>query len=234
MAIEEELAGDLIAPGGRLVLKHSGTLLGAVWTGFVGKDLFLYGPSGAGKTSFIKYMVTSARANPSEDRELTRRKRNRYFSAFRISGNSDQTVDIRRLRDRPGNSSGEIHGVEFTRERPHHAVVLLDATLPFSSKNGDSISKYLTDFWGELRRGNKELSKKVYRVWIIVNKIDQIKSSKTERLMTKINKLLGDLTIGVILTGRVKLRPCSLVEGPEWEAVSDRLLNDILADMVYP
>ncbi|MEP1613341.1 MAG: hypothetical protein ABJL72_15635 [Roseobacter sp.] len=226
-------AVDDLLPGGKFFTKYTPAVLERGYRLFVGPSLFLYGHNRAGKTSLIKYLLTSTPIDPKGITERTQTEITNRALGFKLHGRDDVSVHIKSMRDRPGQVDGSSHAIRFCQELPHTALIMLDSKFPYEGKSVNSIEGYLRDFWDEVRLRKRVVPPKVKRVWIIANKADLLTEGKQASLLKKIEKDVAKHTKGLIHPARVKVRGCSLIAGERWNTMRDKMVRDIFSDIVF-
>lgn len=230
--IVDDVVSDLL-PGGKFFTKYTPSLVERGYRLAIGPKLYLYGHNRAGKTSLVKYLLTSTPADPNVLTERTEEEITNRAISFKLHGRDDVPVHIKAMRDRPGQVDGNLHAIRFCRELPHTALIMLDCKFPYEGKSVNSIEGYLGDFWDEVRMRKRVLPPRVKRVWIIANKADLLTPVKQAALLKKIQRDTARHTKGMIHPARVKVRGCSLIAGESWSTMRDKLIRDILSDIVF-
>lgn len=214
--------------------RYSPTIVNALKNRMFGKDLALYGHPEAGKTSLLKYLQTGQLADPSKRMDRTDRTYFRRSVGLKLTGDVEAAILVRKLVDRPGHSQGMLHAMEFCRERPHHAIIMLDSSAPFGGKSSATISGYLNSFWSHARLNRRFNKHRIERVWIWLNKADAIQKSKLNSLVNKVEREVRVVTHGLISPGKLQIRSCSLVDDTKWNSIREKLIAEVISDMIDP
>ena len=231
-SLVDDALGELM-PGGKLFTKYTPTIIARGYRFLVGPSLFLYGHNRAGKTSFIRYLLTSTPADPDALTERTQTEITDRSIAFKLHGRDDVPVHIKSIRDRPGQVDGNLHAIRFCKELPHTAIIMLDSKFPFEGESVNSIKGYLQAFWTEVGRRKTVVPPRVKRVWVVANKLDLLPESRQRTLLSRIEKEIGRHTGTLIHPARVKVTGCSLIAGKRWSTMRDKLIRNILSDIVF-
>lgn len=227
-----EVVGDFV-PGGKVLLRYVPNILEKLYHLMWGPKIHLYGHNRAGKTSFIRYLLTSTPAYPDISAKRTETEVTKRSLFFKLQGREDQIVRIKALRDRPGQVDGNLHAIRFCQELPHTAIIILDSEFPYQGKSVNSINGFIKDFWEEVRLRNPPIQSKVKRIWVVAKKVDLVDAKKHKRLLERLQKDFLEYSHGIFPESRIRIRGCSLVEGEEWQTLRDRLIRDIFSDVVF-
>ena len=205
----------------------------SVWTALyrylVGKEICLYGPPGAGKTSLINFMMLGAFANPEEAYDRTKRDITRRSLTFKLLGNEDVEATVRFLSDGPGESFGEIAGTNFVEEKPHHCILVLDAESGFDG-SPVSVAPYVKEFFSQIARERQPIVR-TERIWVVLNKGDAVDPRVMASLLKRTRALISEKVEGAVHPALVRVRPCSFVQGDKWDLLRRALFGEVLVDV---
>lgn len=225
---------DDLLPGGATFRKYAPGIGARALRLMVGPKLCLYGQNQAGKTSFVKFLVTRRPIDPTVHTDRTDRKISHRGFGFVLEGAGGAKVHFKMVRDRPGQADGKRHAKDFCAEKPTQGLIFVDASSPFSGDATFSISGFLKSFFDEARMQKRVISPRVKRLRIVVNKIDRVQPSRRQNLEEKIKRLAYSNSEGLIQRHRIRVDTCSLIAGDQYHELRHNLVQEILADTVFP
>jgi GTPase SAR1 family protein len=221
---------ELIIPAGKLVATTAPSLLKKGTNWWKGRKLAVYGQPESGKTSFIRFLLTSRPADPDESRTIEPTKHG--LALLKVTGpGQERQIVLRHIRDRAGQVHGAVHASEFCVERPHQAMVFLDLSRPYGGQRDGAIEKYATAFVGSLLANPKFNPNKLERIWFVLNKRDLVRKDAAEKIEKQFKLLLKRSFSGRLLEQQYRVRMCSLVDTPAMEKLRYNLVYDLAASI---